>query len=355
MGDANVELQPATTARVADVDYKEESMRQITINLLLTFVSAGQFPSSAANLSLGSAESLPIQDDLAGKPLPLWRDGVLVVLDHSDGSRVGINVYGRNGQRASTLSFGAPGAKHISVRGFNRGTDGAIALCGSMTDQDGRSGAYVAWISADGATTQVIRTSPFVAWRVAFAADGTIWAQGTELRPRGSGEAPRKTFTEAIQADAAIFRQFSRSGKMLRAVVPQSEIRVPDALNSATSLFEAVGDRIVWYSEVSRDYIAIAPDGSVVRVDDLALPSSEKLTGSAINREGEMFVSSVSSSTWSVSRLDLEGRTWTRVSSGSIDDRDNHNRRLTLFGAEGDSLVAIGNDSQHIRFVRVNR
>jgi hypothetical protein len=279
----------------------------------------------------------------------------LVVLDSSHGSRIGITIYDRNGQRASNLSFVVPGAKYVVVRGFTRGTDGTIALCGSVTDHDGRSGAYVGWISADGTETQVIRTSPFVAWRVAFAADGTIWTQGSELRPRASGEAPSKTLAEAMKGKCGVFRQFSRSGKMLRAVIPQPEISDPLALNSPMSVFEAVGDRIVWYSDVSRDYIAIAPDGSVAREKNVALPNNEKLTGSAINRQGEIFASSVNGSTWSVSRLDLGERTWTPVSSGFIGDRSNPHRRLTLFGAEGDSLVAIGNDSRHVRFVRVNR
>jgi len=321
----------------------------------LLVACAGQYQSFAASLSLGFPKNLPIQDDLADKPLPQWRDGVLVVVDRSPGSQIGISIYDRYGQRVSNLPFTVPGAKQVFVRSFTRGTDGAIALCGSVTDHDGRSDADVGWISADGTETQVIRTSPFVVWRVAFAADGTIWTQGSEIRPRAPGEAPRKTFAEAMNGSARVFRQFSRSGKMLRAVVSQSEIQNPEAVYSPSSMFEAVGDRIVWYSDLSRDYIAIAPDGSVSRVKNLALPSNEKLSGYAINRQGEIFASSVNGSTWSVSRLDLGQQTWTTVSSGSMDDRSNPNYRLTLIGAEGDSLVATGNDGRHVRLVQVNR
>jgi uncharacterized membrane protein len=90
-------------------------------------------------------------------------------------------------------------------------------------------------------------------------------------------------------------------------------------------------------------------------VKNLALPNNEKLTGSAITGQGELFASSVNGSTWSVSKLDLEGRTWTPVSSGSIGDRSSPHRRLTLLGAEGDSLVSTGSDGLHVRFVQVKR
>jgi|GEM_PF-4916168 len=142
---------------------------------------------------------------------------------------------------------------------------------------------------------------------------------------------------------------------MLRAVVTQSEIGEPLALSSVTSMFEAVRDRIVWYSDLSREYIAIAPDGCVDRVKNLALPNNEKLLGSAIGPQGEIFASSANGTTWSVSRLDLRQRTWSAVSSGSMGDRSNPLYRLTLIGAEGDSLVATGNDGRHVRFVEVTR
>lgn len=331
-------------------------MRQTRTTLLLLVVAcAGQYQNFAASPSLVLGKTLSIQDDLADKPLPQWRDGVLVVLDSSHGSRIGITVYDRNGQRTSNMAFAVPGATYVTVRGFSRGTDGAIALCGSLTDGDGRAGAYVGWISAAGTETQVIRTSPFVAWRVAVAADGTIWTQGSELRPRAPGEASRKTFGEAMKGDAAVFRQFSRSGKMLRAVVPQSEIVDPNALNTTTSVFEAVGGRIVWYSDISREYIAISPDGSVARVKDVSLPNNEKLSGSGINGQGEIFASSVNGSTWSVSRLDLGERAWTPIASGLIGDRSNPHHRLTLLGSDGEFLVAGGSDSHHLRLFLINK
>jgi|GEM_PF-4232489 hypothetical protein len=149
-------------------------MLQTKVKLLLLAVAcAGQYQGFAASLFLGFPKNLPIQDDLANKPLPQWRDGVLVVVDRSPGSHIGISTYDRSGQRVSTLSFTVPGAKQVSVRGFTRGTDGTIALCGRVEDHEGRSASYLAWISADGTEKQVIRTSPFLAWRVAFAADGT--------------------------------------------------------------------------------------------------------------------------------------------------------------------------------------
>lgn len=66
------------------------------------------------------------------------------------------------------------------MRDYTRAPDGTIALCGTLTDANGSSSSYVAWLAPTGETTQVIRTSPYIPMRVALAPDGTIWAQGND-------------------------------------------------------------------------------------------------------------------------------------------------------------------------------
>lgn len=328
-------------------------MQRTTLCLFAIAVYAGHFQVVAADSVFVFAKDVSTQIDLADKPLPQWRNGAMALLDASHGAQIRISVF--EGQENSRLTFSVPGAKYVTVRGFSRGTDGAVALCGGITDAEGRGGSYVGWISSTGQEAHVIRTSPFVAMRVAFAADGTIWAQGSEIRPRAPGEAPRQTLGEALKSDAAVFRQFSRSGKLLRAVVPQLEIANPDALITGSSVFEAMGDRIVWYSSIARQHISVSADGAVVKTNDLPLPNNEELSGGAISARGELFASSRNGSTWSMSQLDLAGRRWIPIANGSIGDRTAKVRQPTLLGTEGEHLVVNGSDSLHVRFFRVSR
>ena len=329
-------------------------MNRITLLLFAAAESIGRFQALAADAGFVFEKDVSTQVDLADKRPPRWRDGAMVLIDTRAGAQVGIAVF--VGQERSYLTFSVPGASHITVRGFNRGADGTVALCGSLTDAEGRAGSYVGWISSSGQEAHVIRTSPFVAGRVALAADGSIWAQGSEIRPRAPGEAPRQTLGEALKGDAAVFRQFSKSGKLLRAVVPQSEIIDPAALtNTVSSVFKAVGDRVMWYSSVARQHISIAADGEVVTTNDLPLPNKEELSGGTFGAQGELFASSQNGSTWSMSRLDLSGKNWISMASGSVSYRATSVHRPTLLGTDGDYLVVNGRDSHHVQFFRISR
>lgn len=116
--------------------------------------------------------------------------------------------------------------------------------------------------------------------RVALAPDGTIWAQGNDR-------------------EVTVFRQFSKSGKTLRAVVPPSEIANRNSLVNSINVFEAVGDQIVWYYGTSRQHIAISTaDGAVVKTNDLPLPNTESFSGGAIGPKGELFASAANGETW---------------------------------------------------------
>ena len=329
-------------------------MKGITHLLFAAAVCIEQPQTLAADAAFVFEKDVATQVDLADKPLPRWRDGVMALIETRSGAQIGISVF--VGQERSHLTFAVPGASYLTVRGFNRGADGTVALCGSLTDAAGRSGSYVGWISPANQETHVIRTSPFVAIKVALAADGSIWTQGSEIRPRAPGEAPRQTMKEALKDDATVFRQFSKAGKLLRAVVPQSEMIEPIALMAGvSSFFEAVGEGVVWYSSVSRQHFSIAADGAVVKTNDLPLPNNEVLSGGAFGARGELFASSQNGATWGVSRLDLAARRWVSVASGRIADRTETVHRPTLLGTDGDHLVVNGRDSLHVRFFRIDR
>jgi hypothetical protein len=322
--------------------------------LALVLASAtGQLHSADSALVL--ATQLQLQSDLADKALPQWRDGMLTSLHQAFGPQIEIDLFGKTGSRHSALTFAVKDATRITVRSFDRAADGSLAFCGSLTHRSAPAHSYIAWISADGQQTHITHTSPFTATRVTFAPDGSIWSQGFELQPRAAGEAPRASMAAALRPDAAVFRQFSRSGQLLQALIRQSEISAPYSLTKHQNIFGSVGDRIVWYSGTTREFIAISSDGSISKVANLALPHAEELSGSAITSSGDIFASTRNGKTWSVSRLNLAERKWQPMAQGEISDRQDPQRRMTLLGADGETLVANGLDSRHLRFFRITK
>ena len=324
------------------------------LNLILNAMAIAH---GAIHLGFAQSRSLPLDsevkldDNLAHKPTPKWIDGSLVALENSAGSPIGISLFDRNGRKVSAMWFTVPGATYFSVRNFTRSRDGYLALCGSISYAEGRSSNFVALIPPDGSETKVVRTSSYTVVRVAFASDGTLWTQGREHKPRAEGEAPRKSMAETLKPDAAVFRQFDKTGKSLRSVHPQSEMDVPIALISSTSVFTAVGDRIVFYSSEARQYIAILADGTVTHVKNVSLPNDERESGFAVTEKNELYISSTNGSSWSVSRLNLGKQIWEPLVQGVIGDRSA--RELSILGAQGATLAAMGADAAHVRFFRI--
>ena len=324
------------------------------LNLILNAMAIAH---SAIHLGFAQSRTLQLDsevkldDNLAYKPTPKWIDGSLVALENSFGSPIGISVFDRNGRKVSAMWFTVPGATYFSVRNFTRSRDGYLALCGSINYSDGRSSNFVALIPPDGSETKVVRTSSYTVVRVAFASDGTLWTQGTERKPRAEGEAPRKTMAETLKPDAAVFRQFDKTGKSLRSVHPQSEMDVPIALISRGSVFTAVGNRIVFYASEARQYIEILADGKVTHVKNLSLPNDEQESGFAVTEKNELYISSANASSWSVSRLNLAKQIWEPLVQGVRGDRSA--RELSILGAQGATLAAMGAGAAQVQFFRI--
>jgi hypothetical protein len=310
-------------------------VRAFSVGAVLgTLVGAFADWACASGLSLTRSGEYSLEIDIRGKPMPNWSGGALIVVESvSSAVPFSIGLFNKQGQRVATHSFWVPGAAHLTVRNFVHGTDGTVALCGSVADSRGRGAGYLGWISASDGAVRIVRTDPYGASRVAIASDGTIWTAGIEER----------------NPDAPVFRRFDRSGKMIGAFVSQSEFRNPhSSLLSSTNVFGAIGDRIVWYSSREGELVEVSPDGVVSRIQGLFLPNNEAEGGFAITEDGEIFVSSRGRSSASISRLDRGVPAWIPVVH---DDWSGQAPRpsVYLYGADGNILVG-WDDSRRLKF-----
>jgi hypothetical protein len=320
----------------------------VALSVLGTALVSGQQP--VAQFLVPETECR-LEADLAGKRVPVWSGRALVVLDDSPAAAAAkISSYDRQGRQLGTVLFTIPGAQHISVRSVSRGVDGTIALCGGAVDGAGRVGSFVGWVSPDGTDTHIVRTSPYVPWRITVAADGTFWTQGSETIPRAPGQTPAARLADRLVPGAAVFRRFDRSGRLMAGFVPQSEIREPLALWPVGGVFGSAGDRVIWYS--GRQYFEISPKGVMAAFSDLPLPDDEAENGFAITDQGELFIGSVGKHGWRISRLDPHLPAWVTVLQSPFDE--SVRRAPWLYGAEENTLVASG-DNTHLKFFGIRR
>jgi hypothetical protein len=298
---------------------------------------------SAASLS--PVENLPLAVSWPLMRVPKWSHGALLTVQYHDTTNPLIWLLERHGQRA--VPFTIPEARSMLIYDWDRGADGTIGISGSAADSDGRAATFVAWISADGTNSQVIRTSPYKPAMVAVAPDGTLWTVGSEFTTKSSGG-----IGTTLMPNVGVIRHFERSGKTLGSFVPQSTIQNPLSLSRSRNTLRASKDRIAWYSAEGR-YIEISLDGSLVTDIPVQLPGGQSMnenTGFALADEGDAFLSAYSDPHGSgpsaqllgIYILDRSVRAWKPVLQRSVGIAAQAAFGY-IYGVDGRELVVQGN------------
>jgi hypothetical protein len=236
--------------------------------------------------------------------------------------------FNHDGRQVFQAGFFIPGASNTAVDGFARGADGTVALCGRSYASDGRGAPFIAWISADGNSQQVIRTEPYSPRVIAVAPDGTLWTVGKELNSDGSEKS-------GVNLDAGVVRHFDRTGKSLGTFIPRSSIQDSTHLTNQQSLLAAAADRAGWlhFDRSNRGaYVEISSDGNIatypmpqtqakgMRFGGIAFTDSGDVFAEVDNPDGNsnfsLFALNRSAGQWLPVRIPASGR-WALLLGGS--------------------------------------
>jgi hypothetical protein len=286
--------------------------------------------------------------DSQSTTIPKWSGGALVTVDgHYSGAPLITLLDPFNIKRkAISLIVAIPLANLIYVNGAARGVDGTIAHGGWARDDMGRVTGYLAIVSPDGQTTNLVRTEPYTPLSVAVAPDGTIWSRGAEF-----GGAARTV----NHTDAGVLRHFDHAGKLLGTFIPQSTLK-PDELLLGTDRLVCSVSRVGWYLSMGATSYYEVVDGNVVRFPAISLnPASQQITGLAITDHGNAFISrDVNGAHDEVFLLDRSRGVWNRIDlhiEGVADSTS------LLLGSQADSLVikTTWGDSRHYRMYSLDR
>lgn len=305
---------------------------------------------------VSSGASLTIPATLEGKRIPVWSGNALVVAEGPFTEPNAFWAFDRGGALVFNAAFYIPEAAHTYVRNWARGADGTLALCGSSFASDGRGAPFIAWISADGVSQEVIRTEPYTPNLIAVSPDGTFWTVGRELNSRLSERS-------GVDLNAGVVRHFDRSGKTLGAFMPRSSLRNPGELGANSGYLAASAERVGWFHyDVEANgkgaYVEISPGGDITSYPIPRLPSPNPLvqvSGMAMTDSGDVFVVmyDVGAHTgFSIFRLNRSTKDWSPVTlSGVTGDF------ALLYGASGSDLAfrVPGDPLSTVRFFSAGR
>jgi hypothetical protein len=282
----------------------------------------------------------------AGMRIPVWSGGALVVAAGPATEPNAFLAYDRKGAVVFNAAFFIPGAAHTYVRGWARGADGTLALCGSSYASDGAGAPFIALISADTVSQHVIRTEPYSPNLVAVAADGTLWTVGYDLIQHSE---------KGTDKTAGVLRHFDRTGRLLGAFIPRSSFPTPVQLEPTSGYLAASADRVGWlHYQYDGDggYVEIAADGQILEYGLPRLASSAVLDvyGMAIAESGDAFVAARdlrAGTRVGIFRLDRATKQWLPIARPSGEGQ----QIGLLYGASGSDLVfELPGDDRNFRY-----
>lgn len=244
-------------------------------------VSGLASPLDAASLTF--AEDTPLEGTWPDMRVPKWSNGATISVQYDESLNPVIWLLERQGPHA--VPFTIPGAKNMQIFDLDRGIDGTIALSGAANDGEGRYSCFVAWISRDEATSNVIRTSLYTPNQVAVAPDGTLWTAGSEFM----------IGSHLLKPESGVIRHFDRTGRTLGSFVSQSTIPQWNTLWNPFNQLRASKDRIVWYSPKEGRYVEISLTGQMLMDISIQSPGEpeSRVDGLAATDKGQVFVSAV--------------------------------------------------------------
>ena len=308
--------------------------------LLTTLAGLCALPAASAIAQVAPEPAKQIRlDDVGGGRkvvIPKWENGFFVRFEIPDGGTTPtVYVQDADGKNVTTAVESIPDSVENGLSDAAVSPRGEVAVAGGASWSDGRTTAFIQFISNAGKALQLIRTSPFSARRICFSADGTLWALGYELDSGGME-----------LADYNILRHYGRDGVMIHSAIPRNSFSLPGHSNPVSESYLATsGDRVGIYSNKSKEWIEVSSTtGAVVRRwAGLTLGPKSGVIGAFLTSSGFAYISAENRETQvrTVHKLDRSTGTWADVK--------NINHRI--IGTDRESVLELFAHSE-VRWVR---
>ena len=244
----------------------------------------------------------------------------------------------RNGDLITSWKLEEPEDTRYYITDFDRFSDGSLVVV-AVPSVYADGSPFLAFLSPDGKTKHIVRTGAYFPFHVVVAGDGTVWILGYEMI-HGNPKDP------AMDPNAGILRQFSRSGSAMAAALPQKNFSASrERVRISSGKLFALHDRLAWYSAVEGEsrYVEIPTDN----IEQHLFPGISKsasnsrdshLEGVAATAGGEVLVSleDTAGKGQLVFLFDRAALHWIRL---DVPPLGGYTFTPRLLGADGDNLV----------------
>ncbi len=293
--------------------------------LLLTCPTFAQTPAAGGQM-------MQLPTEVIGMGMRHWENGFIAIREPEKSSVV---LYDRGGKRLWSTKISFPDAVETSLRSVAVWPDGSVAVGGGTRSTDGALAGFVALVDSTGTTKRIVRTTPYIAWHMAVAADGKLWTFGRRfLAPDAKVDEPHQ-----------MVRGFSREGVQEAAYFPRDSFtKWPHPASGADLvLFQ---DRVGLYITSRGEWVELsAATGEIRTQTRIAQPTDFVLRGAAYGPKGELYVSGsrldkgTKKTVPVLARVDPRSGAWTDLTASL---EPNGIKASTIAGVDGNLLVLAG-------------
>lgn len=284
--------------------------------------------------------------DFLHLPAPKWQNGFFLSRELLAPTFFVFDVQGR---KVHEGQISIPGVGRIKLTDAAIARDGRMAVSGGAMSREGAPAAFLAWLDPFARVERVVRTSPFIAYRICFTEDGALWALGRVLPPPGEREQLHH-----------ILRHYSSQGRLEHALAPTDGMAPSDGKHPAVGGFVvASGNRVGVYSATAHEWLEIGADRVTISgrwpgiVGNLLT-----ITGVGYMPSGNVYVSAQhwddnkAKKRTGFYRLNRDASTWVRMNATSAIGQDD-SRFAEIVGTDSDSLV-VGLELPNFVWIPVN-
>jgi hypothetical protein len=252
---------------------------------------------------------------------------------HASPSSPVVAVNDRNGGTVLNLALWFDDAEEVSVADAAVTSEGSVVIAGGARRQDGTISNFVAKVGRDGVVKSVVQTSPYVAYYVSPAPDGTVWTLGLERDGQLRGK------------ESAVLRRYSfEKGQLLAALdsttLPATGAALDTPWYAAFPGGLTVGNHgrtLGFYSARTSEWISVdLKSHAITRLKIAPLSEKIEITGLAYTDSGEVFAS-----------LSMPGETGSLSGLAKLDRSQDKAGWLMVSGTVSSSAHAVGDYPFH--------
>ena len=290
---------------------------------------------SAARPDVTVSKSVPVGFDFTKEPLPHFRNGYVVAVDHSHTT---VRVWDSRWTLVMDRRVEIPGAARTILRDVSALPSGRVVVLARAIRADGKVSSALAMLDQLGGIERVVATSPYEPQCIASAPGGEIWTIGWVHD--GAGKE---------LGEYAVLKRYDGLGKLAAELVPRSLFAPHGKAPAIGAALAVSADRAFVVSDEAGICVEVSLSGEILGRWPVERTRTPIRTGLTYSDSGSLFASFDDRQRF-LCRFDRKSGGWEPISLGVVGEGQ---QWFHLMGSDSGRLVGRTKPASNMIWIEV--